>query len=102
MKVEHWDPDSDGPLTESALRGKLEARGYDVACYHYPPGTFFDWHSHSVDKIDAVLEGSFRIRMSGGVVVLGPGDAVFVPSGESHRAEDIGDTTVVSLDAVRD
>jgi len=99
MKIEHWNPDKDGPLNEPALRKKLERLGYRVSRYVYPPGTYFATHTHEVDKMDAVLSGPFRITMGGKSVVLGPGDAVEVPRGNS--AEVIGDETVVSLDAVK-
>lgn len=101
MKVEHWKPERDGPLTEQALRRKLEGLGYRVARYDYPPGTRFAVHAHEADKIDAVLSGRFRVTMEGRSVVLEAGDAVFVPRGAPHSAEVAGEETVVSLDATR-
>lgn len=101
MQVERWDHGADGPLTEEAFRRKLEARGYRVTRYDYPPGTRFGTHTHGVDKIDGVLAGRFRITMGGRSFVLEAGDAVAVPRGTPHSAEVVGDETVVSLDAVR-
>jgi quercetin dioxygenase-like cupin family protein len=101
MGVERWDPERDGPLSERALRRKLEARGYDVSRYVYPPGTYFDTHTHAVDKIDAVVSGRFRMTLPQGTVVLEAGDAVEVPRGTPHSAEVVGEEPVVSLDAAR-
>lgn len=101
MRVERWDPERDGHLSEASLRRKLEARGYRATRYVYPPGTFFETHSHAVDKMDAVLRGRFRITLPEGSVILEAGDAVEVPRGVEHSAEVIGDEPVVSLDAVR-
>ena len=101
MAVEHWNSKQDGPLTEQALRGKLEGRGYQVTRYVYPPGTVFPPHSHGLDKIDAVLSGRFQMRMQGKAVVLKAGDCLAVPRGEIHSAEVVGDQPVISLDAVR-
>jgi mannose-6-phosphate isomerase-like protein (cupin superfamily) len=101
MKVERWDLRREGPPTEAALRRKLEGLGYEVDAYRYPPGTFFDTHTHAVDKIDAVVSGSFRVTMDEGSVVLGAGDAVWVPKGTPHSAEVVGDLPVVSLDAIK-
>jgi quercetin dioxygenase-like cupin family protein len=101
VKVEHWDPARDGPLEERALRKRLEARGYAVRVYRYPPGTYFAPHSHEIDKIDAVLEGRFRMVIGEEDRVLEPGDALFVPAGTVHSAEVIGDEEVVSLDATK-
>ena|SRR5688572_29798629 len=101
MQVEHWDAERDGKLSTHALRRKLEERGYSVACYTYPPGTFFPTHTHGVDKIDAVLSGEFRITMGRDSAVLKPGDLVLVPKRAEHSAEVVGDQPVVSLDAVK-
>jgi len=100
-RVIHWDAGQDGPLTESALRDLLEARGYHVCRYVYPPGTSFGDHSHDVDKIDAVLSGRFRMTMGDEEIVLERGDSLEVPRGVTHSAEVIGDDPVVSLDATR-
>ena len=99
--IRHWDESADGSLSEAKLRAKLEARGYVVTRYTYPPGTCFPDHTHSVDKIDAVLSGRFRMTMGGESVVLEAGDCLAVPAGAVHSAEVVGNEAVVSLDAVR-
>jgi len=99
--VERWNVEVDGPLSESALRRKLERLGYRVSRYVYPPGTEFPPHTHDVEKMDAVLAGRFRIMMQGEEVLLGPGDAVLVPRGAEHSAEVVGNDSVISLDAVK-
>jgi quercetin dioxygenase-like cupin family protein len=101
VEIEHWDPNTDGELTEDAMRDKLRRKGYTVNTYHYPPGTYFPEHTHSMDKIDGVLAGRFRMTMYGQSVVLEAGDCLYVPSGAVHTAEVVGDETVVSLDAIR-
>ncbi len=102
MQVEKWDVKKDGPLTEAALRRKLESKGFSVSKYVYSPGTYFPDHSHGVDKIDAVLSGQFKMTMGGKSAVLEAGDCLFVPKGASHSAEAVGKEPVVSLDSVRD
>jgi quercetin dioxygenase-like cupin family protein len=101
MPVQRWNAAVDGAFSEAALRRKLEAQGYLVARYVYPPGTVFPDHRHEVDKIDAVISGRFRLVIGGHVVVLGPGEWVDVPRGVTHNAAVIGDEPVVSLDAAR-
>ena len=101
MSVQHWNEALDGPLSETALRRKLEDAGYVVARYTYPPGTSFPDHAHGVDKIDAVVSGRFRIVLGGHTLVLGPGDWVEVRRGVRHSASVVGDEPVVSLDALR-
>jgi mannose-6-phosphate isomerase-like protein (cupin superfamily) len=101
MKVESWDVKRDGPLSEAALRQKLERRGYRVSRYVYSPGTYFPDHSHHVDKIDAVLSGSFRMKMGNEEVILEAGDCLAVPRDAVHSAEVVGNEPVVSLDATK-
>lgn len=88
MKIEHWNAERDGPLTEAALRRQREARGYRVTRYVYAPGTNFPPHAHDCDKIDAVLSGRFRVMVA-------------IPRGVVHDARVVGDEPVVSLDAIR-
>jgi quercetin dioxygenase-like cupin family protein len=97
----HWNEGIDGPLTEAALGRKLASMGYRVDVYVYPPGTRFPPHTHGVDKIDAVFSGRFRISLGGTSTDLLPGDWVEVPAGAEHTAEVVGDSPVVSLDAVK-
>ena len=100
MAVQRWNA-ADGPVTEQALRAKLESLGYRIARYVYEPGTVFPDHTHGVDKIDAVVSGRFRLVVGGHLAVLGPGDWVAIPRGSVHNATVIGDEPVVSLDAVK-
>ena len=100
MAVQRWNG-ADGPVTEAALRARLESRGYRVARHVYEPGTVFPDHIHGVDKIDAVVSGRFRLVVGGHLAVLGPGDWVAIPRGSVHSATVLGDESVVSLDAVR-
>lgn len=101
MELQCWNTDRDGELSGAAMRRRLEAQGYRVSTYVYPPGTVFPDHSHTVDKIDGVISGRFRMTMDGNSIVLGPGDMLVVPRGVVHRAEVVGEEPVVSLDAIR-
>lgn len=100
VDVLRWDAARDGAPTEAALRAKLEALGYPATRWVYPPGTVFETHTHDVDKIDAVVSGTFAITMHGQTAILGAGDAVRVPRGAPHRAEVVGDEPVISLDGI--
>ena len=102
MKIEPWNIAREGPLSEAALRRKLEQRGYRVSRYVYQPGTYFPDHSHGVDKIDAVLSGRFRMKIGSDEAILGAGDCLIVPRGVVHSAEVMGNEPVVSLDAVKE
>ena len=101
MKIHHWDPDTDGPLSVESVCKKLEDMGYTCTCYTYAPGTVFPEHAHNVDKIDVVLKGRFMIHMNGENSILRSGDFIFIPKGTLHRAAVTGDEDVVSIDAER-
>lgn len=100
MTPQKWTV-ADGPLTEAALRAKLESLGYRVAKYVFEPGTVFPDHKHDVDKIDAVVSGRLRLVVRGHTKVLGPGEWIEIPRGAVHNAAVMGDEPVVSLDAVK-
>jgi len=101
MSVHRWDPQTDGELSEKTLRRKLEAQGYSVTRYVYPPGTHFPEHTHAVDKVDAVVAGRFELIVAGTRMILCPGDWIAVPRGVPHTATVVGEAPVVSLDAVK-
>lgn len=101
MAIHRWNAALDGDFSEAVLRAKLEALGYRVARYTYPPGTVFPDHRHEVDKIGAVVSGRFRLVIGGHLAELGAGDWVDVPRGTVHNASVIGDEPVVSLDAIK-
>lgn len=100
-KLEHWNSKEDGKFSEQTLRKKIQSRGYQVSRYVYSPGTYFSDHTHSVDKIDAVVSGRFRMTTPEGEVILGAGDMLYVPQGTVHSAQVVGNEPVVSLDAVK-
>ncbi len=101
MTIQRWDDAQDGRFSESALRKKMEKAGYAVTRYVYPPGTEFPNHTHSVDKLDAVVSGRFRMVMRSRELVLERGDILAVPRGTVHSAEVLGDEPVVSLDGIK-
>jgi len=101
VRLEAWDA-RDGEMTERRLRRAMEHEGFEVAVYAYRAGTAFDWHVHSEEKCDAVVEGILRVEIQAGESFnLVPGDRLYLPAGVRHRARVLGGTTVVSLDGVR-
>jgi len=101
LKIRHWHPATDGPLSAEAVRKRLEELGYSCSFYIYAPGTIFPDHKHVTDKIDIVLKGRFMIHIDGENGILRDGDYIFIPKGTVHRAAVVGDEDVVSIDAER-
>ena len=97
MRLRHWDPSFDGPLTEDSLRRKLEAMGYVVSRAAYPPRHIVLEHMNTVDRIEAVLSGRLRVIVAGHFALLGAGDHVMVARGQHHSAAVVGDEPVIGL-----
>jgi mannose-6-phosphate isomerase-like protein (cupin superfamily) len=74
-------------LWESPMRGlrfkAVRSGGRQLRLIEYT----VEMEPHWCEKghIGCVLEGRFEIRFDSGVLVFGPGDGVFIPSGEAHR-----------------
>ena len=54
-----------------------------------------DWCTKG--HIGYVLEGRMKIDFDGKVTVFGPGDGVFIPAGEKHKAKVLTDTATAIL-----
>ena len=59
------------------------------------------YHTHGMDKMDAVVSGRFRLIVEGQEVILEAGDILAVPRGTVHSAEVVGDEPVVGLDGIK-
>ena len=100
MRIERWDPRRDGPLTESALRHKIEARGYRVSTRTYPPGAVAAAQSVESERLDGVATGLLKVTIDDETAILTAGDVVYVPCGSIRRVEVVGNTPVLCLEAV--
>ena len=101
LRVEKWDSERDGPLSEKSMRNKLKSEGYSCTRYTFPPGTDFPDHTRSVSKKDSIISGQFRFAMLGKEVILQPGDMVVVPAGIVHNASVVGNESVIFFDATK-
>ena len=100
MRIERWEPRRDGPLSEIALRHKLEARGYIVSTSAWPVGAIAADQVQERERIDAVVSGLLKVTIDGESAILTAGDLVHVPRGAVRRVEVIGSAPVQSLEAV--
>jgi quercetin dioxygenase-like cupin family protein len=100
MRVDRWDPRRDGPVTEVALRHKVESYGYQVASFAWPAGTVVAPQAQDCDRVDAVIAGILKITLDGESAILTAGDMVYVPRGAVRRVEVVGSATARCFDAV--
>jgi quercetin dioxygenase-like cupin family protein len=54
-----------------------------------------DWCTKG--HIGYIIEGRMEIDFDGKVIVFGPGDGVFIPAGEKHKAKILTDTAKAIL-----
>ena len=100
MRIDRWDPRRDGPVTEAALRQKVEACGYQVSRFAWPAGTVVAAQAQDRERVDAVLAGILKITLDGESAILTAGDMVYVPRGAVRRVEVVGSFPAHCLDAV--
>jgi hypothetical protein len=81
MKVEQWDEQSDGSLTEDAIRRRYQPAGaYRVSRSKYPPGTRFVGAARAGTAF--VISGACRFAGEGWSVELREGQYVELPAGD--------------------
>jgi quercetin dioxygenase-like cupin family protein len=100
MRIDRWDPRRDGPVTEAALRLKVESCGYQVSTFAWPAGTVVVAQAQDRERVDAVVAGILKITLDGESAILTAGDMVYVPRGAVRRVEVVGASTAHCLDAV--
>lgn len=100
MRIDRWDSRRDGPVTESALRLKVETIGYQVSTYAWPAGTIVPPQAQDRERVDAIVTGIVKITLDGESAILTAGDIVYVPRGAVRRVEVVGAATAHCLDAV--
>lgn len=100
MGLERWDVRRDGPLSEAALRQKLNALEYDAAPRIYPAGPAAAPQAHGQERVLAVLAGLIKATIDGESAILTAGDALFVSRGAICRVEVVGSSPASCLEAV--
>ncbi len=85
------------PLLEGA---RATAFGGERAMVNYvelEPGTDVPEHAHPEEQLTLVLSGRIRFVLEGEETELGPGDAVWVPSGARHAVQALDASVVLDV-----
>lgn len=81
------------PVVEAEAPGRLIA-----VMVRFDPGARTNWHTHPLGQTLHVVSGLGRAQTEGGpVIVLRPGDTVWIPAGERHWHGASPDTGMVHL-----
>ena len=89
-----------GVTRADVLRADLSAPGREVvqARVTIPPGVTAPRHSHPGEEVAYVLEGTLEYRLDGRPpVTLTAGQALFIPAGAVHAAENVSRRDAVEL-----
>ena len=99
MRIDRWDSRRDGPLTEDALRQKLERHGYRVSSHTWAAGTILPAGPQQTDVAHAVASGIVKLTLDGEIAILTSGDVVYMSRGAVRRIEVIGSAPVCCFEA---
>jgi quercetin dioxygenase-like cupin family protein len=100
MRIDRWDARRDGPVTEAALRHRVQSGGYEVSKCLWPAGTVVPAQTQEHERLDAIVTGIVKITLDGESAILTAGDMVYVPRGAIRRVEVVGSATALCLDGV--
>lgn len=90
----------DGVLRAELQRQDLVVPGREVVQVRVElePGVDFACHKHPGDEIIYVLEGTFEYQVEGRPpITLSAGQVLFIPSGVTHSARNVGDGKAAEL-----
>jgi cupin domain len=100
MRIDRWDVGRDGPLSDGALRRKLDVLGCVGDSWRYSAGTIAPGRPDNNERIHAVVSGLIKITVDGASAILTAGDGVYVPSGSSRQLDVVGTSTALCLEGV--
>src|ERR671910_853567 len=89
-----------GVMRTDLLRHDLSVSGREVIQVRvdFAPGVAFPAHSHPGEEIAYVIEGLLKYRLEGRPpVTLNAGEALLIPAGTIHSAENVGSGNAAEL-----
>jgi len=95
-----------GQVEASGVRVKwlidegVGARNFALRLFTITPNGYIAPHTHPWEHEIYVLRGGMLVRAGGGEASLKPGDALFIPSGETHEFRNHGAEPCVFLCAI--
>jgi len=74
-----------------------EAPNFAMRCFSIEAGGHMPFHTNTVEHEQYVLSGRASVRCGEEVFVAEAGDVLYIPAGEAHSYETIGDEAYVFL-----
>lgn len=100
LRLEHWNPNADGPLTGNALQQKLLILGFEPQRRLLEAGSSRADQACERETVLATLSGQLRVEIEGQSVVLKPGDYLHLPPGITHSLEVVGNEPCQTFEAM--
>jgi diguanylate cyclase (GGDEF)-like protein len=100
-KLEPWNSEIDGLLTEKKLVQKLAAWGFEATLKAYSPGAKIPDYSSESESVHALLTGQLHLMIDGQPLDLKAGDCVFLSPGTTCSAEVVGNESVFRYEATK-
>lgn len=82
-----------GSWSRMVVKGEQSSLGYSV----FTPGTELAPVCHEAEETAYVVAGSGELRLDGGAVSFGPGDALHIPAGVWHAVVNTGEEDVIMV-----
>ncbi len=79
LKLERWDRNADGQLSDQSLMQKLLVWGYDTTQATFQESDPAQSNSSEKDTVLALLTGEILLELEGHTMAISAGDSVFVP-----------------------
>jgi len=73
-------------VRQEEFEAEMRATGYPVSVWGNAPGSTYERHSHSYQKILCCLEGSIIFHTDDAEIRLAAGDRLVLPPGTAHSA----------------
>lgn len=97
-RIERWNTQLDGPLSEAALQRKIEGLGYRISARTYPAGIAAPAPADPHPTLTAVVHGLVKLTLDDEPELLSAGDIALIPSGSRRRVEVVGPSTALCLE----
>ena len=99
--MDHLVPETTGAAEPAeGVRIAYMTSGDRVSAQHFEiePGAVVPEHDHHHEQLGFVYEGELRFFFDGTELDVAAGEGFFIPGGEPHAAENVGDTVVRGID----
>ncbi|MBI3694250.1 MAG: cupin domain-containing protein [Acidobacteria bacterium] len=97
MKHYRWEEVAREQMNPLFARRVIHGERLTLAQVYLKKGCQVPLHSHENEQISNVHQGRLRFEIGGREQVVGPGEAVHIPSGVPHLAEALDDCVCLDI-----